>query len=143
MAQQARWNASRYNYYNDPYYYTASNYRYGYGGRWHNTNQYGANLLRQAVRDGYQEGYYAGRADRQDHWRFDYRNSYGYADGCYGYNGYYVSASDYRYYFRQGFHRGYDDAYYGQSRYGRHDSRNGLTMILPAILSSILGFQNY
>ena len=72
LAQQSRWNASRHDYYNDPYYYTASNYRYRYGGTWYNTNQYGANLLRQAVRDGYQEGYYAGRADRMDRWRFDY-----------------------------------------------------------------------
>ena len=74
------------------------------------------NLLRQAVRDGYQEGYYAGRADRMDRWRFDYSNNYGYMDGTYGYNGYYVSRNDYRYYFRQGFQRGYQDGYNG--RYG-------------------------
>ncbi len=95
------------------------------------------------MRDGYQEGYYAGRADRQDRWRFDFRNSYAYTDGSYGYNGYYVSANDYRYYFRQGFERGYRDAYYGRNQYGHYDNRNGLAVILPVILTAILGFQNY
>lgn len=143
LAQQMRWNASRHDYYNDPYYYTASNYRYGYGGHWYSTNRYGANLLRQAVREGYQEGFNAGRADRQDRWRFDYRNSYAYTDGSYGYNGYYVSPSDYRYYFRQGFERGYRDGYYSRNQYGRYDSNNGLAIILPVILTAILGFQDY
>ena len=71
LAQQSRWNASRHDYYNDPYYYTAYNYRYSYGGNWYNTNRYGADLLRQAVRDGYQEGFRAGRADSMDGWRVD------------------------------------------------------------------------
>ena len=93
--------------------------------------------------EGYQEGYYAGRADRQDRWQFDYRNSYAYVDGSYGYNGYYVSQNDYRYYFRQGFQRGYNDAYYGRNQYGRYDNRNGLGIILPVVLAAILGFQNY
>ena len=141
LAQQSRWNASRHDYYNDPYYYTAYNYRYSYGGNWYNTNRYGADLLRQAVRDGYQEGYYAGRADRLDRWRFDFRNNYGYVDGSFGYNGYYVSRNDYRYYFQQGFERGYRDGYYSRSHYGRYD--NGMAIILPVILGAILGFQTY
>ena len=37
MCIRDSWNASRYDYYNDPYYYTSSNYRYGYGGNWYNT----------------------------------------------------------------------------------------------------------
>ena len=32
-------------YYGDPYFYTASNYRYNGGGVYYETNQYGANLL--------------------------------------------------------------------------------------------------
>ena len=63
-------------YNNDPYFYTASNYRYLRGGRYYETNQYGANMLREAVNNGYQEGYYAGQADRQDRWRSDYQGSY-------------------------------------------------------------------
>ena len=93
------------------------------------------------MRDGYQEGYYAGRADRLDRWRFDYRGNYGYMDGSFGYNGYYVSRNDYRYYFRQGFERGYRDGYYGRSQYGRYD--NGIAIILPVILGAILGLQDY
>ena len=143
LAQQARWNATRHDYYSDPYYYTAYNHRYSYGGHWYNTNRYGADLLRQAVRDGYQEGWYAGRADRQDRWRFDYRGNYGYLDGSFGYNGYYVSQNDYRYYFRQGFRRGYEDAYYGRYRYGRYDRDNDWAIILPVVLTAILGFQYY
>lgn len=141
LQQQQRWNASRYDYYNDPYYYTPYNYRYNYGGNWYNTNSYGVQLLQQAIRDGYQEGYYAGRADRQDSWRFDYRGNYAYMDGAYGYNGYYVSRNDYRHYFQQGFERGYRDGYYSRYQYGRYD--NGIAAILPTILSAILNVSRY
>ena len=142
LAQQARWN--RWNdYHSDPYYYTASNYRYGFGGQWFSTNRYGADMLRQAVRDGYQEGFHAGRADRMDGWRFDYRNAYAWMDGSYGYHGRYVSQAAYRHYFRQGFERGYRDAYYGRSQYGYYDGRSNLAVILPVVLSAILGFQSY
>jgi hypothetical protein len=67
--QQASWNVRNYDYYNDPYYYTPASYRYRYAGRWHETNRYGADLIRQAVNRGYQEGLYAGRADREHRWR--------------------------------------------------------------------------
>jgi len=50
----------------DPYYYTAPSYRYYRGGSYYETNVYGADLLRQAVNSGYQEGFCAGEADRQD-----------------------------------------------------------------------------
>jgi hypothetical protein len=66
-------------------------------------------LLRQAVNYGYQEGFRAGEADRQDRWRSNYRDSYAYQDANYGYNGYYVDRGDYNYYFREGFRRGYED----------------------------------
>lgn len=137
LAAQARWNAYRFDV-RDPYFYTPYNYRYGYDGRWYSTNRYGAELLRQAVRDGYREGWYAGQADRADRWRFDYRNNYGWLDGSYGYYGQYVSLGDYRYYFRQGFERGYSDGYYGRYQYGRYE--NGDAMILPALLGLILAF---
>ena len=57
---------NRYNYYNDPYYYTANNYRYQRDGRYYQTNVYGARLLKQAVNQGYAEGFRSGRADRMD-----------------------------------------------------------------------------
>ncbi len=138
LAQQARWNSYRFDYYSDPFFYTPYNYRYNYGGRWYSTNSYGAQLLQQAIQDGYREGWYAGRADREDRWRFDYRGNYGYINGSFGYYGHYVSMSDYQYYFRQGFERGYRDGYYGRSQYGRYD--NGNASILPAVLSMILVF---
>ena len=112
--QDRRLREERHDYNNDPYFYTAPIYRYNRGGAYYETNQYGADLLRQAVNSGYEEGFRAGAADREDNWRPDYRNSYAYQDATYGYNGYYLGLEDYRYYFRQGFQRGYQDGYYDQ-----------------------------
>jgi len=139
-AQQARWSTQRYNYANDPYYYTPASYRYGYNGNWYETNRYGADMLRQAVNYGYQQGIRAGRADRLDGWNADYRNSYAYQDANYGYNGYYVSRQDYNYYFRQGFRRGYQDGYGQQYQYGRY--ANGENAILQTVLALILNLQS-
>ena len=88
--QDRRLREERHDYNNDPYFYTAPIYRYNRGGAYYETNQYGADLLRQAVNSGYEEGFRAGAADREDNWRPDYRNSYAYQDANYGYNGYYV-----------------------------------------------------
>jgi hypothetical protein len=82
----------------------------------------------------------AGRADRQDNWRSDYRNSYAYEDANYGYNGYYLQQDQYNYYFRQGFQRGYEDGYRDDYRYGRRGS-DGDYAITAAILAVILGLQ--
>lgn len=97
-------------------------------------------MLRQAINYGYEEGYRAGQADREDGWRNDnYQDSYAYQDATYGYNGYYVSLDEYRYYFREGFRRGYEDGYYSRSQYGRYS--NGTANILSAILQQILNLQ--
>lgn len=136
QSSQQHWNRHRFDYYRDPFFYTPNNYRYSYGNRWYYTNYYGVQLLQQAIQDGYREGWRAGRADRDDRWRFDYRGNFGYIDGSYGYYGYYVNLSDYQYYFRQGFERGYRDGYYERYQYGRYE--NGDANILPAILSMIL-----
>lgn len=140
LRQQQSWN-NNFNYDNDPYFYSAPIYRYQRGGSYYNVNQYGANLLKQAVNAGYQEGIQAGRADRMDRWRADYRNSFAYQDASYGYNGYYLSRDDYSYYFRQGFQRGYEDGYNSRYQYGRNSS--GSYSILATILTSILGLQSY
>jgi hypothetical protein len=68
----------RHDFNNDPYFYTGWNYRYYRGGRYCETNRYGANMLRQAVNYGYQEGFRAGLADGQDHWRYGYEDNYAY-----------------------------------------------------------------
>jgi hypothetical protein len=141
--RQQRLNAQNwqsYNYSSDPYFYTAPAYQYTYGGRSYDTSQYGADLLQQAVNNGYQEGYLAGQADRQDGQRFDYRNSWAYRDANYGYTGMYVDQPQYNYYFQQGFQRGYEDGYYSRSQYGQ--SFNGKYQILATLLAQILNLRS-
>jgi len=132
-AQQLRLQTAR-NYSNDPYVRAVPVYRYAYSGYNRETNQYGADVLRQAVNDGYQEGVRFGQADRQDGLSPNYQNNYAYQDANYGYAGNYVDQSDYNYYFRQGFQRGYTDGYYSRSQYG-----NGSSSILANLLTTILG----
>jgi flagellar biosynthesis/type III secretory pathway protein FliH len=122
--------------YND---YGPYNYRYRRGSSYYETTQYGADMLRRAVNDGYREGFYAGQADREDGWGFNAEEAYGYQDASYGYDGYYVDLSEYQHYFREGFRRGYEDGYHSRSRYGRSD--NGGYSILGTILEGILGLQ--
>ena len=124
-----------------PHYYRSGNYRYLRGGQWFRVNYYGADMLRNAIDQGYREGLMAGRADRYDGWRGGYRNSSVWIDASFGFRGSYVSRSEYNYYFRQGFERGYEDGFYGRSRYGRY--MNGETIIIDAVLSTILNLQRY
>jgi hypothetical protein len=107
-----------YDYNRDPYFYTAPSFRYRRSGHYYEINRYAAQLLQNGVNDGYEQGFEAGRADREDHWRFDYRNSYAYQDADYGYTGLYVDRDEYAYYFREGFRRGYEDGYYRRYHYG-------------------------
>jgi len=81
----------------------------------------------------------AGQADRQDGWRFDYRNSWAYRDANYGYSGMYIDQPQYNYYFRQGFQRGYEDGYYSRSRYG--NNYNGTYQLVAGLLSSLLNLR--
>ena len=138
--QQANWNARRYNPYNDQYFYTPASYRYAYGGGYRETNRYGADLMRQAVNYGYQEGLRAGQADRHDGWRGGYRSNFGYQDASYGYDGYYVEQGVYNHYFREGFQRGYQDSYSSNYRYGRRDGSGNYGLMAP-VLAMILGLQ--
>jgi len=113
-----------------------NNYRYNRGGSYYYTSQYGAQMLQNAVNNGYEQGFYAGQADRNDGWGFNPNQSYGYQDAAYGYDSYYVGLDDYQYYFREGFERGYQDGYYSRNQYGRYS--NGKYAILGSILGSIL-----
>ena len=132
-------NTRDYDYWGDPYFYTPPSYRYSRGGRYYQTNEYGASVLRQAVNYGYEEGFWAGRADREDRWAFNYRDSYAYQDGIYGYGGFYIDRADYNHYFREGFRRGYEDAYYGRYRYGEYAT--GRPSVLGTVLSVILSLE--
>jgi hypothetical protein len=137
--QQARLEDDRYDYDNDPFYYTPPTYQYRRDGNYYQTNQYGADQLRKASNTGYKEGYEAGRADRQDNWRFDYRQSFAYQDANYGFDGRYVRQDDYNHYFREGFQRGYEDGYYGRRTYGTN--ANGSDSLLGTVLNTILNLQ--
>jgi type IV secretory pathway VirB10-like protein len=123
----------------DPYCYTAPSHRYARAGRYDETNQYGMEVLRQAVNYGYEQGRFAGMADQQDRWPYNHRASHPYQDANDGYGGVYVDRYDYSYYFRQGFRRGYDDGYYGRDHYGT-DSDGRVSMEGP-ILEGILVFE--
>jgi flagellar biosynthesis/type III secretory pathway protein FliH len=133
-------NDRNHNYDDDPGYYMAPNYRYQRSGTYYQTNQYGVDLLRQGVNYGYQEGFQAGQADRQDSWASNYQSSYAYQDANYGYSGYYVAQDDYNYYFRQGFQRGYEDGYNSRYQYGSYS--NGSYSMLGTIVSQILNLQS-
>jgi hypothetical protein len=132
-------NDRNHDYDRDPGYYMAPNYRYRRGGTDYQTNQYGVDLLRQSVNYGYQQGFQAGQADREDHWASNFQSSYAYQDANYGYSGYYVAQDDYNYYFRQGFQRGYDDGFNSRYRYGSYS--NGSYSVLGTIVSQILNLQ--
>jgi hypothetical protein len=137
LAQQRERVRAPRDYAHDPYVTTPHTYRYTISGTARETNQYGVDVLRQAVNNGYQQGYRAGQADRQDHWKADYQNNPAYRDANFGYSGNYVDESDYNYYFRQGFRKGYDDGYNSRFRYGSNS--NGSYSILSNVLNGILG----
>jgi hypothetical protein len=137
LQQQQAYLRSQRDYRNDPYFNTAPTYRYRLGTLQGQTNQYGVNMLRQAVNYGYQQGFNAGRADRMDRARPNPRAAYAYRDANYGYNGNYVAQRDYNAYFREGFQRGYSDGYNNQSQYGSFN--NGTGSILGNVLNGILG----
>jgi hypothetical protein len=137
--QQQRLNTQR-DVQRDPYYSAPMTFRYRVGSTDRETNRYGADVMRQAVNNGYQQGWKAGRADRRDRWSSNYQQSYGYQDANYGFSGNYLPQSDYNYYFREGFRRGYEDGFARHSQYGT--VVNGTPSILGAILSGILGLHN-
>ncbi len=142
MNQQRRhYDNNRYDYYRGSYNYSPVIYRYSRGGSYYYANRYQADLMRQAINYGYQEGREAGRADRMDRWGYNYRDAYAYQDANYGYDGYYVDQSTYNYYFRQGFQRGYEDAYYNRYRYGRQYN-NGYSLN-DSVFRLILNFSNW
>ena len=118
----------------------ARRYRVYRNGSYYQTDQRGAELLRQAVNRGYQEGFRAGQSDRGYRRGYNYGNSSIFRSGNYGYQRY-VDANQYRYYFQQGFQRGYEDGYNSRYRYG--SSSNGGLNILGTILQGILNIQSY
>lgn len=115
-------------------------YRVNRNGSWYNTDHRGAELLRQAVNEGYRQGFAAGRNDRNRRIGMNWGGSTIYRSGSYGYRTY-VDRSMYQHYFRQGFERGYQDGYNSRYQYGTNN--NGVVNILGSILGSILNIQQY
>ncbi len=115
-------------------------YRVNRNGQWYNTDNRGAELLRQAVNQGYRQGIAAGRNDRNRRAGMNWGGSSVYRSGTYGYQSY-VERSQYQYYFQQGFQRGYQDGYNSRQQYGTNNG--GALNILGSILGSILNIQRY
>ena len=117
-------------------------YRVNRNGSWYNTDQRGAELLRQAVNEGYRQGFTAGRMDRNRRSGMNWGGSTLYRSGTYGWQSH-VDRSLYQHYFRQGFERGYQDGYNSSNRLSYGTYNNGVANILGSILGSILNIQQY
>jgi len=122
------------------YFYAGPRYRFERAGVYFAVDNYAADMLRQAVQLGYQQGFQAGQADLQDGAPFSLNDDFAYQDASYEYAGY-CDLADYQYYFRQGFVRGYDDGYYGRYQYGVYS--NGLVNIVVGVLDQIFNPQPY
>lgn len=127
---------------------TAGRYRVQRGSSWYNTDNRGAELLRNAVTEGYRQGFIAGRSNMNSNRRVSWTNSNVYRTGTMGYqNG--VDRGQYQHYFREGFQRGYQDGSNrryendrtGSFQYGSYD--NGQPSILSTILNEVLNIQSY
>ena len=115
-------------------------YRIYRNGSYYQTDHRGAELLRQAVNEGYRQGYRQGVLDRRYGRNSGYYGSTIYRSGTYGYSTY-VDRSQYQYYFQQGFERGYQDGFSSQTRYGYYSG--GKWSILANVLSSILDIRPF
>jgi len=131
-------------YYNNGYYNNTYNNGYNTGrttyrvynnGSYYSVDNRGAELLRQAVRNGYRQGYQQGEWDRTHSRSYNYTDDRYYRNGNYGYQSY-VQRNQYQYYFREGYERGYEDGYNSSYRYGIRSS-NGFD-ILGGVLNTIL-----
>ena len=127
---------------------TSGRYRIYRNGRYYNTDNNGADMLRQAVNEGYRQGFAAGRSDRQGRRNISWTNNNVYRTGTYGYSSG-VDRSQYQYYFQQGFQRGYQDGsnsqyqdgYVGNYQYGYNEG--GTLNVLGTILNEVLNIQTY
>lgn len=112
-------------------------YRVQRDGQYYRVDSRGAELLRQAVNRGYNQGYRAGMNERRNGRRYSPHNNVMYRNGNFGYATY-VDRSQYQYYFREGFERGYEDGFYTRTQYGQ---RVGTEYnILGGVLNTILNF---
>ena len=138
--RRARGDWQPYDYALDAYFDAPASVRYTFDGRSYDTNAFGADALRDAANDGYEEGVRSGEADREDGWhRGGYRDSFVYQDGDRGYDGRDFDPSQHDHYFREGVRRGYEDGLNDRRRYGRTDE--GHYLLSSGALSGILTFE--
>lgn len=99
-------------------------YRDVYGnGRNVNTNR--NDIQRQAISNGYSEGFEEGTRARRDRRGSDFRRSSPYKSARGGYNRSWNAERDYQSWFRQGFERGFNDAFNGRGRNNGYGNANG------------------
>ena len=73
---------------------------------------------------GYEEGFRAGKADRDDRWGSNYKDSYAYQGRELRLWRLLRRPDRIQYYFREGFRRGYEDGYNSRYQYGDFTSGN-------------------
>jgi hypothetical protein len=110
------------------------------GDRYYETDGRGADLLRQAISEGYRHGYAEGGLDRESSKKNGGTGSAVYKSGSSGYQSY-VDPGEYRYYFRQGFLRGYQDGYANRSDYGYQS--NGRLEVMVSVVNKLLTVAAY
>lgn len=115
-------------------------YRVYRNGSAYNTDRRGTELLRQAVQEGYRQGFQAGSSDRRSRRSMNWGGSSVYRSGNYGWNSH-VDRGQYQYYFQQGFQRGYQDGFNNRNQFGSN-SGGGIN-ILGTILNQLLDIRQY
>ncbi|HEY2867620.1 MAG TPA: hypothetical protein VGJ02_11060 [Pyrinomonadaceae bacterium] len=115
-------------------------WRVRHNGRYYNVENNQADMLRAAIRSGYQQGFDAGRDAKKNRRRGSYSGLSMYREGTFGYTSG-VDRSLYSYYFQQGFQRGWQDGYNSRYRYGREE--NGAAAILDTVVNTVLNLTRY
>lgn len=82
-------------------------------------------IQRQAMINGYTEGFEEGSRARRDRRNSDFRRTSPYRNGKSGYNRSWNSERDYQNWYRQGYEKGFNDAFYGRARNRGYDRSNG------------------
>ena len=124
-------------------------YRIGFNGSFYNTDRRGAEMLRQAVRAGYQAGFRAGVADASRRGRNRWDSSPDYRSADFGFQ-HGVDRGQYQRYFRMGFEQGYKAGISSRNHgvftsgrvQNRHDTRDMQDMQEPDI-DQMIDIQQY
>jgi hypothetical protein len=117
-----------------------ASYRILRNGEYFQIDAKGVELLKAGIQSGYETGYGEAKLDKTYGRTGGFNASTKYQDGTMGWQDG-VDRDLYKYYFQQGFERGYSDGYSGQSRFGH--SNGNTYVILGPVLNAILGIKSY